>query len=357
MLLAYCEECGQQYKLNPDKIPGKSAKVKCRTCNHIFTVLKEPVARGLRPQDTTLFRTLAGSGGMEEAALEEFSDRETAGAQSPVQMKGLGLTVRMLITFLLLIGITGAVLSGVYLWVVPDLMRQQIQLRSESIAKTFAVSIVDPILVRNFLRINQAAEKAALLPGVAYVAVLNPKDVVVAGIFGQPERYSTAFMDEVKSKGFPRDLVLRNKREGDSPEQVLVSTVDRRKVMDLVVPIADTGWEAHVGVFTSDIDQAMQRTLPPVVAVLAVMAALGAGVFIVLARTVSEPIRKLCASAVLISQMHLSQKIEVSAPGEIGQLALALEAMRLSIRQAIHKLQRPKPLTPHGGSHVRPHIG
>ncbi len=46
MLLVYCEECGQQYRFNPDRIPGRSAKVKCRTCDHVFTVTKEPVDDG-----------------------------------------------------------------------------------------------------------------------------------------------------------------------------------------------------------------------------------------------------------------------------------------------------------------------
>ena len=265
-------------------------------------------------------------------------------------MKGVGLTTRMLLTFLVLIAATGCALLSVYFWIVPDLMRRQIQLRSESIAKTFAVSVMDPVLVRNFLRVNQAAEKASQLPGVAYVAVLNPKDIVVAGIVGNAERYSSPFLEEIRSKGFPKDLVLQNKLTENRPDQVRSLVVDGQKVMDLAVPVGDTRWEAHIGVFTSDVDQAMERTLLPVLITLGVMAIVGAGVFAILARTVSGPIQELCAAAMLISQGQLNQKIEIRANGEIGQLALAIEAMRLSIFQAIERLRKPKPYRQQGAS-------
>jgi predicted Zn finger-like uncharacterized protein len=350
MLIAYCEECGHQYKLDAGKIPGKSAKVKCRTCNHVFTVHKEPGPGRPRPQDTALFRTIVESDWKTEAPVEELPGRTHGPAPSLLQMKGVGLTTRMLLTFLVLIAATGCALLSVYFWIVPDLMRRQIQLRSESIAKTFAVSVMDPVLVRNFLRVNQAAEKASQLPGVAYVAVLNPKDIVVAGIVGNAERYSSPFLEEIRSKGFPKDLVLQNKLTENRPDQVRSLVVDGQKVMDLAVPVGDTRWEAHIGVFTSDVDQAMERTLLPVLITLGVMAIVGAGVFAILARTVSGPIKELCAAAMLISQGQLNQKIEIRANGEIGQLALAIEAMRLSIFQAIERLRKPKPYRQQGAS-------
>lgn len=344
MLIAYCDECGQQYKLDPDKIPGQSIKVKCRECNSVFEVFKDPKPRRPRPQDTALFKTIVEADRKPESLSVPMSPPSTeAPARSAFPTKGVGLTMRMLSTFLVLMAVTGSALLSVYFWVVPDLMRRQIHLRSESIAKTFAASVIDPILVRNFLSINQAAEKAAQLPGVAYVAALNPKDIVVAGIFGNHERYSKQFLEGINSQGFPRELVLQNKLGETSGDQTLINTVDGKKVLDLVVPIGDTRWEAHVGVFTSDVDEAIRRTLPPVLIVLGIMALLGGGIFAVLARTVSRPIRQLCAAAVLISQGRLNQKIQIEARGEIGELALALEAMRLSINQAIGRLRKRNP--------------
>ena len=345
MLMVYCDECGQQYKLDPDKIQGQSAKVKCRACNSVFEVFKDPKLHRPRPQDTTLFRTIVESDRKPELPAAPISIPTTAPpGRFAFPTKGVGLTMRMLLTFLVLMAITGGALLTVYFWVVPDLMSRQIHLRSESIAKTFAASVIDPILVRNFLRINQAAEKASQLPGVAYVAVLNPKDIVVAGLFGNHERYSKQFLEEITSKGFPKELVMQNKLGETSEGQTRINIVDAKKVIDLVVPIGDTRWEAHVGVFTSDVDEAMRRTLPPILIILGIITLIGGGIFAVLARTVSEPIRQLCVAAVLISQGRLNQKIEIKARGEIGELALALEAMRLSIYQAIERLRARNPV-------------
>jgi predicted Zn finger-like uncharacterized protein len=344
MLMAYCDECGQQYKLDPDKIPGESIKIKCRECGSIFQVFKAPNPSRPRAQDTVLFKKITESGRAPETqAASEPAPSIAPPTRPGSPKKGVGLTMRMLFTFLALMVVTGGAVLSVYFWVVPDLMRQQIHLRSESIAKTFAASVVDSILVRNFLRINQAAEKAAQLPGVAYVAVLNPEDIVVAGLFGNHERYSKNFLEVVRSQGFPRELVLKNKLGETSGDQGRINMVDGKKVLDLVVPVGDTNWEAHVGVFTSDVDEALRRTLAPVLVVLGIMALIGGGIFAVLARTVSRPIRQLCAAAVQISHGRLDQKIQIEAHGEIGELALALEAMRLSISQAIGRLRKRNP--------------
>lgn len=82
MLLAYCEECGRQYRFNPDKIPGRAARVKCRTCDHVFTVDKEPVAQAL-PQDTHLFGTVAQSAEKDEPALVEVRTAKRRATHRP----------------------------------------------------------------------------------------------------------------------------------------------------------------------------------------------------------------------------------------------------------------------------------
>jgi HAMP domain-containing protein len=306
--------------------------------------IQEPQPHRLRPQDTALFRTIVESDREPESPAAAMPSAFIAPPTRPAfPKKGVGLTMLIILTFLVLMAVTGAAVLSAYFWVVPDLMRRQIHLRSESIAETFAASVIDPVLVRNFLRINQAAEKATQLPGVVYVAVLNPKDIVVAGLFGNHDRFSKQFLEGISAQGFPSDLVLKNKLGETSGDQSRINTVDGTKVLDLVVPIGDTRWEAHVGLFTSDVDEAMRRTLKPVLVILGIMALIGGGIFAALARTVSRPIRQLCDAAVLISQGHLNQKIQIDARGEIGELALALEAMRLSINQAVGRLRKRNP--------------
>ena len=40
-MIVICEECGKKYKIDPAKIKGSEAKVRCKACNHVF-VVKRP---------------------------------------------------------------------------------------------------------------------------------------------------------------------------------------------------------------------------------------------------------------------------------------------------------------------------
>ena len=39
-MIVICEECGNKYKIDPSKIRGTKAKVRCKACNHVFVVNK-----------------------------------------------------------------------------------------------------------------------------------------------------------------------------------------------------------------------------------------------------------------------------------------------------------------------------
>ncbi|MCJ7774313.1 MAG: zinc-ribbon domain-containing protein, partial [Desulfobacterales bacterium] len=43
-MIIICEECGKKYRVDASKIKGETAKVKCRSCNHLITVDKPAVA-------------------------------------------------------------------------------------------------------------------------------------------------------------------------------------------------------------------------------------------------------------------------------------------------------------------------
>ena len=42
-MIIICEECGKKYRVDASKIKGETAKVKCRSCNHLITVDKPAV--------------------------------------------------------------------------------------------------------------------------------------------------------------------------------------------------------------------------------------------------------------------------------------------------------------------------
>ena len=39
-MIVICEDCGKKYRIDPSKIKGKTAKFKCKACNHIISVSK-----------------------------------------------------------------------------------------------------------------------------------------------------------------------------------------------------------------------------------------------------------------------------------------------------------------------------
>jgi methyl-accepting chemotaxis protein len=223
---------------------------------------------------------------------------------------------------------------------VPALMHEQVDLRTYSISRAFSTAIQQPLLVKNYLLVNQMAGTNAKLPGVAYVSVLNKKGVVVAGIFGDTERFSPGFMEEVKKEGFPEEISSQNPIPSGAKESAADFSIDGHKIHDVAVPIGDTGGEAHVGLFTEDVEKAVQKSLIPLLALLLAIAVLGSLSFFLMARAISVPIRSLTLAAEKISLGDIELPIAVKGGGEIGELAASLERMRFSIRAAMNRLRR-----------------
>jgi HAMP domain-containing protein len=180
----------------------------------------------------------------------------------------------------------------------------------------------------------------AKLPGVAYVSVLNNKGVVIAGILGDSQRFSSGFMQTVKEKGFPKEIVSQNPVPGGAKESAKDVSIDGHKIHDVAVSIGETGGETHVGLFTEDVEAAVNASLVPLVALLMAIAFLGSLSFIFVARTISAPIRSLTEAAEKISLGDIDLPIEVKGKGEIGELAASLERMRFSIKAAMHRMRR-----------------
>jgi len=219
-------------------------------------------------------------------------------------------------------------------------MHEQIALRTYSISRSFSSVIQQPLLIKNYLLVNQTAATNAELPGVAYVSVLNKRGIVIAGILGKSTLFDADFRENIKKRGFPKEISTRNRIPTGLKTNTLDFIVGGQKIHDVAVMIGDTGGEAHVGVFTADVEKAVQKILIPLVALLITIVLLGSFCFYMVARTISNPIKSLTLAAEKISLGETDHEIEVKGGGEIGELANSLERMRLSIRIAINRLQR-----------------
>jgi predicted Zn finger-like uncharacterized protein len=99
-MIVICEECGKKYRVDASKIKGETAKVKCRSCNHLITVSKPAIAEAEKvppvppkPKPADSIRT----------AIRPSLPK--------IQLKDLGIREKMFIVFFLfpimLMAITG----------------------------------------------------------------------------------------------------------------------------------------------------------------------------------------------------------------------------------------------------------
>lgn len=352
-MIIHCEECGKKYKIDDKKIIKKRTLFNCPNCKSTIEVLKprqnvealDPVtASSTSTMDSSAasgsFQTVGKTG--DASPQRTRADWKMDQPQAPMIQKSTGLTVgkKLLFLFLAFILITGSILTGVYMTYVPSLMHDQINLRTYSISQSFSAAISQPLLIKNYLLVNKSAETNAKLPGVAYVSVLNKRGIVIAGILGDRERFASDFIEKVKESGFPKEISTQNRIPSGAKESALDFSVGGQKIHDVAVMIGNTGGEAHVGLFTEDVEKAVQKSLMPLLILLVAIAFLGGLSFFLVARTISTPIRLLTQAAEKISLGEIDLPIEVKGGGEIGELAASLERMRFSIKAAMNRLRR-----------------
>jgi predicted Zn finger-like uncharacterized protein len=356
-MIVRCEECGKKYKIDETKIKRKKARVKCKSCQSMIDIIKpEPLEEKEQiSEDLVSLSSIAETAPKNETLAQEFTppiSEKPVRKRSPAGLKPKGMHKRktlglsdltigtkLLIMFLGSVIIMGSVLAFVYLKYVPSLMSEQIDLRTSSISRSFSAAVLQPLLLRNYLRVNQTAENNSRLPGVAYVSVFNKKGIVIAGIFGDLKRFSPDFVARVKKQGFPKALSLQNRIPKGKKESAKDLIVGGQKIHDVAVPIGNTGGETHVGIFTEDVDKAVRKSMIPLLIILVVLTILGSLSFLMVARNISGPIRALTDEAQRISLGEIDHPINVKGGGEIAELAASLERMRFSIQSAIERLR------------------
>lgn len=350
-MIVQCEACVKRYWIDDGKIVKDRMFVNCPNCENKI-ILSKPAptqttaSGGLEVPVEASARASAAdlaSGSPSQASVRPSSADWNVDPDQTQETKGAGgftIGKKLLLLFSAFILITGSVLSFVYMKYVPALMNDQIDLRTYSISRSFSAAIQQPLLIKNYLLVNKMAGTNAKLPGVAYVSVLNKKGIVIAGIFGDQERFTPEFMQAVKEKGFPKEISNQNQIPNGQKESSLDFSIGGQKIHDVAVLIGDTGGEAHVGLFTEDVEKAIRNSLIPLLVLLVAIALLGSLSFFLVARTISIPIRLLTQAAEKISLGDIDLPIGVKGGGEIGELAASLERMRFSIKAAMNRLRR-----------------
>ena len=188
-----------------------------------------------------------------------------------------------------------AAFTFVYFQYIPKIMNEQIDLRVSSISTMFSGSIQKPLLVRNYLEVNKEAERVSKMPGVAYAAVVNKKGFVVAGFFGDLTRFDPGFADKVKTGGFPREIIEKNKLTGDILQKSTRLTIGGQEIMDRTEKLAEIDGAIHVGLYLSDFDEAIKKALfsPFAISLISGIFLAGLLLFLAIARFMVKPIIEL----------------------------------------------------------------
>jgi len=366
-----CEKCDQKYTIDEDKLKTEVSRFKCKKCSHYITVTKsrsefDEVGNGLLlKKSDRVYSMLQEVSNQPEIGDEssgpgygsDFNFNSSANGDSASTGAGQGesapkadadskkndkaLTMRAFMSMTFLVGfllMAGAMVL-LYWQYVPSLVNEQIDLRTAAISRSFSGAVKQPLIVRNYLRVNQEAERISQLPGVAYASVINKRDIVIAGVFAKPSLFDSVFLEMVTNSGFPKELSNKNNLNGNETEKGREFVMGGQPIYDVATSLEGVGGEVHVGLFMANTQESIKKSFMPLLVSISVLFVLGMIAFSLLARFISQPLQDLTEMANRISQGEVDEQIVPKGPREIRILARSLDRMRISIRGALKRLK------------------
>jgi HAMP domain-containing protein len=363
-MLVICEDCAKKYSIDEKRLKVPKVKFNCRACGHIIIVEKPKSTEkiGLKtPSPSIPFpNTDQGAAGQTGQDKRETKKQETstsvaepspairAALRHSAAATGKGTPFFLYLLAIILVGllIISTIFVHFYLNTVPDVLQHQLELRSRALTESLKGTITDPLSRKDYLTVNQEVKRASKLSGVAYAVVRNKKGIILAGFFGNLNKFENHFAQKIKENGFQSDILTKNTLapgEQGAGAQLKIGGVP---VYDQVTTLPDSGGEfggeLHVGLYIDKIDKHFfQVFLSPLTLVLLLLFFLTAYIlFVLLDKLIIEPTRSLTNVANRISLGELDLAIMAAGPREIRELGAALERMRHSIKVAMERLSR-----------------
>ncbi len=343
-MIVICEDCAKKYNIDETLIKGDKARFSCQECGHIIVVNKPQQTTESAPDETIADDATTDRPEItekEQGATGTTASTASAAAQGA---KGKGMPIGGYIFLTLLTGflLVSAAFAYLYMRYIPEIINHQVNLRTQAVTQSFAGVIKKPLLLRNYLAVNKEAQRTSKLPGVAYASVVNKKGIVIAGFFSDLQRFDSTFVSKVKKSGFPRNILSQNKLTDKTKAQHAVFTVGGQRIHDEVVALTGVGGEVHVGVYISDIDDAVKKALvsPLTLGLIGSLIIIGFLIFILLTRSITVPMKELTEIANRISLGEMDLHVASKGPREMRELAKAFERMRFSIKSAMDRLRK-----------------
>lgn len=150
-----------------------------------------------------------------------------------------------------------------YQQAMPKLIRNQIELRAESIANFLAVTMLEQVATRDYLNINKLAEAVANLPEVGLAVVIDSNGEVMAGMFNNIAAFDPIIAVEIKKNGFPKNIIDQIHLFSKSRSEKYSLYVGEHEVIGYGVKVETTDVEVHVGLLTHNAIKNVQNVLIP----------------------------------------------------------------------------------------------
>ena len=120
-MIVICEECGKRYRIDAEKIKGKVARFKCKSCNHVITVTKPELRPPVPPPPPPRVEEAPAEVPEEKQPPPEPKKKEKPAKRkkekkAALKTKGLGLRSKMLMLFLLIPVVFIALAGALYIW-------------------------------------------------------------------------------------------------------------------------------------------------------------------------------------------------------------------------------------------------
>ncbi len=263
-------------------------------------------------------------------------------SDSSLGKKGLPVGGYLLLTMIFGFFIICGTFAFLALHYIPDIINHQIELRNQAIIASFSGVIKKPLLLRDYLQVNQEARATSKLPGVAYAAVINGKGLVVGGFFSDLNRFEPQFGKKVKETGFPLDIFAKNRLAAGKEDSSATLSIGGQRIYDKVQVIRETGGEVHVGIYVSEVEETIRQALisPLTISLTCAVLLLGAVFFVLLNRSITKPLEEVTDVVNRISLGEMDLNIVPKGPREIQELANAFKRMQQSIKYIIGRLEK-----------------
>ena len=210
-------------------------------------------------------------------------------------------------------------------------LREGLELRGFSIARSIGAVASPSLLAYNYPALQAAAEGASLDTGLAYV-VIHDKEGAVAGVAGRL----------TGSASISHAMTRISAGSTTSRRDVPGASAGNKQVLEVAVPVkvegVDEPWGAvRVGLLYEAVNARLREIVGQLVALgLALaLAAIAAGIWV--SRKITAPLRRLAKGTEALSLGDTSCRIPVRGAKELADLAQAFNAMMDRVQEKAHE--------------------